>query len=99
MTVNITPGYFPADPLPWWQWRNRRARHRFLERLARCEFQLSLDGLPIHAMSFEYAYAALVHNADADVVRGVSHIMLAKIDNGHGNMAEIVLRMPLDVKL
>lgn len=91
--------FSPPPRLPWWAWRRRAARMRFLEAVARTEIRLSFNSVDQAARSFEGAYLALVNAPEADVVRGIAWVTLCAVGNDHGDRAEISLRMPLDVTL
>lgn len=87
------------SPLPWWAWRRRAARYRFLERVARTEIRLALNGTDQVGRSFEGTYLALVNSPDREVVDGLCWVTLAAVGNSDGDRAEIGVRMPFGVRL
>lgn len=101
------PPHYAA--VPWWAWRRRAARVRFLERLARTEFRVSVDGVPGMAATFEMSYRGVLRDATVDIVRGLAFTDLAHIgiagpdgpDDDHAvhRCITLSLRMPVDVEL
>lgn len=91
--------FTPPPRLPWWAWRRRAARMRFLEAVARTEIRLSFNGVDQAARSFEGAYLALHNSPERDIVRGLAWVTLCSIESPDGSTGAISVRMPLDVKL
>lgn len=106
MTFPFTSPYVPQKPMRWWHLRRRAARLRFLERVARMEIRVSLDGHDRLSGDLESAYQTIMAVGTLDHVRGLAHAPLLKITSGceiHDpdgqHEATITVRMPLDVRV
>lgn len=100
MFRSLNPAPTNRAELPWWAWRRRAARARFLELVARTEIRVSCDNAPHLACSFEQAYLTTRYAGNAQQVAGLSFVDLATMGNTDtGQTLTVSLRMPLDVKL
>lgn len=75
-------------PYKWWQWRKRRDRLRFLERLALVEIHVSLAGETIVSATFESAYYLCKYGSDT------ARMQLLQLGNEQFGFAKFELALP-----
>ncbi len=101
--VGMFAPFRPHGALPWWQFRKRAARLRFLETVALMEIRTALDGCDTLSTTVEHAFLLARYGASAEGRQGADSLPILEFgmvdETGDTHVARVSLRLPLAVSL